>query len=114
LTHSSRDKGVDAVVFNPDPIRGGKYVIQAKRYTNTVDVSAVRDLVAVVAHEGASRGILVTTSTYGADAYAFVQGKPITLLDGAKLLGLLEKHGYKFRINLSEARQLNGEENRSK
>lgn len=106
LTQSSRDKGVDAIVFNPDPIRGGKYVIQAKRYTNTVDVSAVRDLVAVVAHEGASRGILVTTSTYGADAYAFVQNKPITLLDGAKLLGLLEKHGYKFRINIVEARKL--------
>lgn len=114
LTQSSRDKGVDAVVFNPDPIRGGKYVIQAKRYTNTVDVSAVRDLVAVVAHEGASRGILVTTSTFGADAYAFVQGKPITLLDGAKLLGLLEKHGYKFRINLAEARKLNMEENGKK
>lgn len=106
LTQSSRDKGVDAIVFNPDPIRGGKYVIQAKRYTNTVDVSAVRDLVAVVAHEGASRGILVTTSTFGADAYAFVQNKPITLLDGSKLLGLLEKHGYKFRVNLAEARKL--------
>ncbi len=106
LTQSSRDKGVDAIVFNPDPVRGGKYVIQAKRYTNTVDVSAVRDLVAVVAHEGASRGILVTTSTFGADAYAFVQNKPITLLDGSKLLGLLEKHGYKFRVNLAEARKL--------
>lgn len=106
LTQSSRDKGVDAIVFNPDPIRGGKYVIQAKRYTNTVDVSAVRDLVAVVAHEGASRGILVTTSTFGSDAYAFVQNKPITLLDGAKLLGLLEKHNYKFRIDLAEARKL--------
>lgn len=106
LTQSSRDKGVDAIVNNPDPIRGGKYVIQAKRYTHTVDVSAVRDLVAVVAHEGASRGILVTTSTFGADAYAFVQNKPITLLDGAKLLGLLEKHGYKFKINLAEARKL--------
>lgn len=107
LTQSSRDKWVDAIVFNPDPIRGGKYVIQAKRYTNTVDVSAVRDLVAVVSHEWASRGILVTTSTFWADAYAFVQGKPITLLDGAKLLGLLEKHNYKFRIDLSEAKKLN-------
>jgi restriction system protein len=93
-------------VFNPDPIRGWKYVIQAKRYTNTVDVSAVRDLVAVVAHEWASRGILVTTSTFWADAYAFVQNKPITLLDWPKLLGLLEKHDYKFRINLVEARKI--------
>ena len=106
ITQASRDRGVDAIVFDPDPIRGGKYVIQAKRYTNTVDVSAVRDLCAVVRKEGASRGILVTTSTYGGDAYAFANNEPITLLNGAELLGLLKKHGYNFRVNLAEARQL--------
>ncbi len=106
VTQTSRDRGVDAIVFDPDPIRGGKYVIQAKRYTNTVDVSAVRDLCAVVQKEGASRGILVTTSTYGADAYAFANNEPVTLLNGAELLGLLKKHGYTFRINLQEARRL--------
>jgi restriction system protein len=106
ITQASRDRGVDAIVFDPDPIHGGKYVIQAKRYTNTVDVSAVRDLCAVVKKEGASRGILVTTSTYGADAYAFANNEPVTLLNGAELLGLLRKHGYSFRINLQEARKL--------
>ena len=44
ITQASRDGGVDAVAFDPDPIRGGKIVIQAKRYTNVVGVSAVRDL----------------------------------------------------------------------
>jgi HJR/Mrr/RecB family endonuclease len=105
VTQSSRDRGVDAIVFNPDPIHGGKYIIQAKCYTGTVDVSAVRDLCAVVRKEGASRGILVTTSTYGADAYAFANNEPVTLLNGAELLGLLKKHGYDFRINLREAHQ---------
>ena len=107
VTQASRDRGVDAVIFDPDPIKGGKYIVQAKRYTNTVDVSAVRDLCAVVQKEGASRGILVTTSNYGSDAYAFAQNEPITLLNGAELLGLLAKHNYKFRINLAEARKLN-------
>jgi Restriction endonuclease len=106
ITQASRDRGVDAIVFDPDPIHGGKYVIQAKRYVNTVDVSAVRDLCAVVRKEGASRGILVTTSTYGGDAYAFANNEPVTLLNGAELLGLLKKHGYDFRVNLTEARQL--------
>jgi len=105
-TQASRDRGVDAIAFDPDPIHGGKYVIQAKRYTNTVDVSAVRDLCAVVRKEGASRGILVTTSTYGADAFAFANNEPVTLMNGAELLGLLKKHGYSFRINLDEARKL--------
>jgi restriction system protein len=106
ITQASRDRGVDAIAFDPDPIHGGKYVIQAKRYTNTVDVSAVRDLCAVVTKEGASRGILVTTSTYGADAYAFANNSPITLLNGGQLLGLLAKHGYSFRIDIREARNL--------
>jgi restriction endonuclease Mrr len=106
ITQASRDRGVDAIAFNPDPIQGGKYIIQAKRYTNTVDVSAVRDLCAVVRKEGASRGILVTTSTYGADAYEFANNEPVTLLNGGQLLGLLEKHGYKFRIDLAEARRM--------
>jgi restriction system protein len=100
VTQASRDKGVDAIAFDPDPIKGGKFVIQAKRYNNTVDVSAVRDLYGTMMNEGASRGILVTTSAYGRDAHEFVKNKPISLLNGSQLLGLLEKHGYHYRIDL--------------
>ena len=106
ITQASRDGGVDAVAFDPDPIRGGKIVIQAKRYTNVVGVSAVRDLYGTVMNEGATKGILVTTSNYGSDAYSFAQGKPITLMNGANLLYLLEKHGYKAKIDLKEAKEV--------
>lgn len=105
VTQASRDQGVDAVIIDPHPIRGGKIVIQAKRYVNTVDVSSVRDLYGTLMNEGAMKGILVSTSNYGQDAYAFIQGKPLTLINGSELLGLLENHGYKYRINLDEARQ---------
>jgi restriction system protein len=105
VTQASRDGGVDAVAFDPDPIRGGKIVIQAKRYAYTVGVSAVRDLYGTLMNEGATKGILVTTSDYGPDAYEFASGKPITLLNGSNLLHLLEKHGTKAHINLVEARQ---------
>lgn len=106
LTQSSRDAGVDVIAFDPDPIRGGKIVIQAKRYTNTVGVSAVRDLYGTVMNEGASRGLLICTSDYGHDSYEFAKNKPLTLLNGANLLHLLEKHGYKARIDLQEAKEL--------
>ncbi len=112
VTQASRDGGVDAIAFDPDPIRGGKYVIQAKRYTRTVDVSAVRDLYGTVMHEGADRGILVTTSDYGADSVNFVKDKPLTLINGAQLLSLLEKHGHRARIDLNEARTLQAEQSR--
>jgi len=105
VTQASRDGGVDAIAFDPDPIRGGKIVIQAKRYTNTVGVSAVRDLYGTVMNEGATKGILVTTADYGPDAYDFVKGKPLTLMNGANLLYLLEKHGHQARINIREAKE---------
>lgn len=106
ITQASRDGGVDAIAFDPDPIRGGKIVIQAKRYTNTVGVSAVRDLYGTVMNEGATKGILVTTADYGPDAYEFIKNKPLTLLNGSNLLFLLEKHGHKARIDLAEAKRL--------
>lgn len=98
-TRPSRDGGVDCVAYNTDPILGGKVVIQAKRYKNTVGVSAVRDLYGTLQNEGASKGILVTTSGYGKASYDFAEGKPIELFDGANLLYLLETHaGVKGRI----------------
>ncbi len=106
VTQASRDQGVDAIIFDPDPLRGGKIVIQAKRYTNLVDVSVVRDLYGAVINEGANKGILVTTSNYGPDSYSFAKDKPLTLLSGRELLGLLEQHGYKFRIDLAEAKRM--------
>ena len=106
VTQASRDGGVDAIAFDPDPIRGGKIVIQAKRYTNTVGVSAVRDLYGTVVNEGATKGILVSTADYGPDAYEFAKGKPLTLLNGSNLLHLLEKHGHHAKIDLKEAKKI--------
>lgn len=92
LTQASRDGGVDCVAYDPRPIFGGKVVIQAKRYKNTVGVSAVRDLFGTMQNEGASKGILVATSGYGKAAFDFANGKPMELLDGGNLLHLLKEH----------------------
>jgi restriction system protein len=106
ITQASRDGGVDAIAFDPDPISGGKIVIQAKRYTRTVGVSAVRDLYGTVMNEGASKGILVTTADFGPDAYQFATGKPLTLMSGSNLLSLMGRHGYRAKIDLQQARLL--------
>ncbi|MGF7118647.1 restriction endonuclease [Methanobacterium oryzae] len=106
VTQASRDGGIDAVIYDPDPLRGGKIVVQAKRYTNTVGVSAVRDLYGALQHEGANKGILVTTSNYGPDAYEFIKGKPLELMNGNNLLYLLEQQGHKARIDLNEAKKI--------
>ena len=105
VTQSSRDGGVDAVAFDPDPISGGKIIIQAKRYTKTVGVSAVRDLYGTTLNEGATKGILVTTADYGPDAYKFASDKPLFLMTGANLLHMLAKHGIKAKIDIRAARE---------
>lgn len=102
-TRPSRDGGVDCVAYDHRPIFGGKVVIQAKRYRHTVDVSAIRDLFGTVQNEGASKGIIVTTSGYGPASYEFASGKPLELLDGSNLLHLLAEHaGMNARIDPSE------------
>ena len=99
LTQASRDGGVDCVAYDPRPIFGGKVVIQAKRYRHTVDVSAVRDLYGTMQIEGASKGILVTTSGYGKASFEFADGKLLELLSGSNLLYLLSTHaGIEARI----------------
>ena len=59
------------------PYLEGKVVIQAKRYKHTVGVSAVRDLFGTVQNEGASKGILVTTSGFGKASFDFATAKAI-------------------------------------
>jgi restriction system protein len=100
LTQASRDRGVDAIAFDPDPIRGGKFIIQAKRYNEVVPVSAVRDLYGTMIAEGATKGILVTTSHFGRDSREFAKDKPITLIDGENLVYLFKKHGWNVQIAL--------------
>jgi restriction system protein len=100
VTQASRDGGVDAIAFDPDPIRGGKFVIQAKRYNNVVPVSAVRDLYGTLMAEGATKGILVTTSYFGNDSREFAKDKPITLIDGSNLVYMFQEFGYNVTIQL--------------
>lgn len=106
ITQSSHDGGVDAIAFDPDPIKGGKIVIQAKRYTNIVGVNSVRDLYGTIINEGANRGILITTSDFGSDSHNFVKDKPISLINGNHLLYLLKKHGYNAKIDIIEAKRI--------
>lgn len=102
VTQSSRDGGVDAIAFDNDTIRGGKYIIQAKRYNNIVPVSAVRDLYGTITNEGAVKGILVTTSDFGNDSRAFAKDKPISLINGANLVYMFNEYGYNVKIELQK------------
>ncbi|MEV8317171.1 restriction endonuclease [Streptomyces sp. NPDC059900] len=97
-TQRSHDGGVDVDAVDPDPISGGKIVVQVKRYSNTVPPSAVRDLYGTVQAAGANKGVLVTTSGFGPGSYAFANGKPLTLVAGPELVDLLHRCGLRGRL----------------
>ena len=92
-TQRSGDGGVDVRAMDPDPIRGGKLVIQVKRYRSTMPPAPVRDLYGTMLHEGATKGILVTTAEFGPSAQEFAAGKPLALIGGKQLADLLARHG---------------------
>ncbi|WP_433512189.1 restriction endonuclease [Nonomuraea sp. CA-143628] len=98
LYQASGDGGVDCVAYDPHPIKGGKFIVQAKLYTKTVQPTHVRDLYGTMQHEGATKGIMITTSGYGPDSYKFASGKPLNLIDGAGLLSLCHQHNIPARI----------------
>ncbi|MER6916329.1 restriction endonuclease [Streptomyces sp. NPDC000594] len=97
-TQRSNDGGVDVEAFDPDPISGGRIIVQVKRYRNTVPPTAVRDLYGTVQDAGANKGVLVTTSGFGPGSYTFANGKPLTLVSGVELVELLNGHGLRGRL----------------
>jgi HJR/Mrr/RecB family endonuclease len=67
-------------------------VVQVKRYRKAVMLDVVRDVFGAMVHRNANGAIIFTTSWFPPSATAFAEGKPITLINGAKLVQLLKEH----------------------
>ncbi|MFZ2489551.1 MAG: restriction endonuclease [Anaerolineae bacterium] len=81
-TPDSGDHGIDLWVVSPF---GERAIVQCKRYRGVVGEPVVRDLYGVMEHENAAQGFLVTTGSISDSAGAWAAGKPIELIDGARL-----------------------------
>ncbi len=95
---SSGDGGIDCMAYKRDPVAPMKIAVQAKLYTKTVSPTHVRDLYGTMQHEGATLGIMITTSGYGPGSEEFANGKPLHLIDGTGLLSICQEHGIPARI----------------
>ena len=95
---SSRDGGIDCMAYKRDPVAPMKIAVQAKLYTKTVSPTHVRDLYGTMQHEGATLGIMITTSGYGPGSEEFANGKPLHLIDGPGLISICQEHGIPARI----------------
>ncbi|MBN1314654.1 MAG: restriction endonuclease [Anaerolineales bacterium] len=77
------DHGVDLEVYPPSGRLG---VVQCKRYRSTVGEKIVRDLYGTMLHENASHAYLVTAGTFSEAAMTWAADKPITLINGQRLV----------------------------
>lgn len=95
---SSRDGGIDCMAYKRDPVAPMKIAVQAKLYTKTVQPTHVRDLYGTMQHEGATLGIMITTSGYGPGSVEFANGKPLHLIDGPGLISICQGNDIPARI----------------
>lgn len=95
---SSNDGGIDCMAYKRDPVAPMKIAVQAKLYTKTVSPTHVRDLYGTMQHEGATLGIMITTSGYGPGSEEFANGKPLHLIDGPGLISICQENGIPARI----------------
>lgn len=82
------DGGVDLVLT-----RGGeKFFVQCKQWKAfKVGVETVRELYGVMAARGATGGFVVTSGRFSNDARLFTQGRNLQLVDGPRLLAMLQQ-----------------------
>jgi restriction system protein len=80
------DGGVDLRLYGSDSRNAG-VLVQCKAWASwKVGVKEIRELYGVMAGEGVSEGIFVTTSSFTGEAAEWARGKNITLIDGDDFL----------------------------
>lgn len=82
----SGDHGIDVEVYDP---KGEHWIVQCKRYHDSVGESIIRDLYGSMISDRAQRAALVTTAEITPPARLWAQHKPIELVDGPALLDLI-------------------------
>jgi restriction system protein len=95
VTGQSSDGGIDGYgTLQVNPLVSFKVLFQCKRYAKSVVPSHVRDFRGAMSGR-ADKGIIITTSTFTAEARREASrdgAPPIELIDGEKLIDMLEKY----------------------
>lgn len=87
-TKATGDYGADLVVT-----RGkAKYVVQAKRYSKTVGVHAVQEVMGAKKHYGASGAMVATNNFFSNEAIVLAAENDIILIDRKVLQNLISKY----------------------
>lgn len=88
------DGGIDGVV-NQDHLGLDRIYIQAKRWEGSVGRPVIQAFVGALAGVGATKGVIMTTSSFAGPAQDYVRtltDRRIVLVDGKKMASLMMKH----------------------
>jgi restriction system protein len=90
VTKYSGDGGIDGII-KEDKLGLDTIYIQAKRWENTVPVSAVRDFAGSLLSKKARKGVFITTSSFPQSAFEYVNSidPTIILIDGIQLTKMM-------------------------
>lgn len=80
------DGGIDLILR----CNGKRTLVQCKQWRQQkVPVNVVREMYGLLSHHGADEVRIATIGGFTPDAARFAEGKPIALIDGAALLGMI-------------------------
>jgi restriction system protein len=93
VTKKSSDEGIDGVI-NEDRLGLDVIYVQAKRWQNTVGRPEIQSFVGALAGKQAHKGVFITTSDFGKNAYEYAGAIPqkVILIDGQRLAELMIEH----------------------
>ena len=88
------DEGIDGVI-RQDRLGLDEIYVQAKRWQGSVGRPVIQAFVGALQGWGASKGVLITTSTFTSDARSYVERLPsrVVLVDGRQFAELMIEHG---------------------
>ena len=91
--HSTRRWGIDGII-KEDRLGLDVVYVQAKKWTNTIGRPEIQKFAGALQGQRARKGVFITTSTFSADARAFVSNieSKIVLIDGQQLAQFMFEH----------------------
>lgn len=92
-TQKTNDGGIDCELYSSDPILGGKFIVQVKRYKNNIDIPKLREFESVLRNSDAMKGIFISTSSFSLQCEKFASENNIQLIDGNNLIKHLNNYG---------------------
>lgn len=104
--YDSADGGIDLIAKKENE----KIIIQCKHWkAYKVDVKVIREMYGLMVTEKASKAIIITSGDFTEPAKEFIHDKPIELIDGEKLIKLIDE----VRKNKAQGQNVKNDDNKN-